>query len=144
MTALSENRTTNSPFLQVTGHLFPTLSGPAPALLRVPLCLFDRWPGRKPLDDFGCPVFDVGGRDFLTLLFSRLSHHTTVQLANSRRINQPPPFPAAQRMWMISAHYCFKSFSCNTYESPCTCCKQKTHGLAKLFRVTGSKNSGRK
>src|SRR6266566_4274675 len=96
MTALSENRTTNSPFLQVTGHLFAT------AFLRVPLCLFDRWPGRKPLDDFGCPVLDVGGRDFLTLLFSRSSHHTnhspaliTVQLSNSHRINQPPLFPAA-------------------------------------------------
>src|SRR6266446_1974211 len=27
-----------------------------------------------------------------------------------------------------------KSFSCNTYESPRKCCKQKTYGKAKSFR----------
>src|SRR5260370_7393764 len=33
----------------------------------------------------------------------------------------------------VTAHPCFKSFSCNTYESPRKCCKQKTYALAKLF-----------
>jgi hypothetical protein len=34
----------------------------------------------------------------------------------------------------VTAHYCFKSFSCNTYGSPRKCCKQKTYGLANSFR----------
>src|SRR5882762_5871668 len=32
---------------------------------------------------------------------------------------------------LITAHSCLKSFSCNTYESPRKCCKQKTYTLAK-------------
>ena len=42
----------------------------------------------------------------------------------------------------VSAHYCFKSFSCNTYESPPKCCKQKTYGLAKPFRCNTYKKQG--
>ncbi len=43
-----------------------------------------------------------------------------------------------------TAHYCFKSFSCNTYGLPCKCCKQKTYGLAKPFRCsTYRKHGGR-
>src|SRR5207302_10029094 len=37
-------------------------------------------------------------------------------------------------------HYCFKSFSCNPYESPRKCCKQKTYGLAKPFRCSRVEN----
>src|SRR5882757_2584480 len=43
---------------------------------------------------------------------------------------------------LISAHYCLKSFSCNTYESPRKCCKQKTYGLAKPFRCNPCKKQG--
>ncbi len=42
----------------------------------------------------------------------------------------------------VSAHYCFKSFSCNTYGSPRKCCKQKTYGLAKPFRCNTYKKQG--
>src|SRR6267378_3720993 len=42
----------------------------------------------------------------------------------------------------ITAHYCFKSFSCNTYGSPRKCCKQKTYGLAKPFRCNTYKKQG--
>src|SRR5882762_5368839 len=41
-----------------------------------------------------------------------------------------------------TAHYCFKSFSCNTYRFPRKCCKQKTYGLAKPFRCTTYKKHG--
>ena len=40
------------------------------------------------------------------------------------------------------AHYCFKSFSCNTYGSPRKCCKQKTYGQAKPFRCNTYKKQG--
>ncbi len=43
----------------------------------------------------------------------------------------------------VSAHYCFKSFSCNTYESPPKCCKQKTYGQAKPFRCNTYKKRGK-
>src|SRR5258708_30101631 len=35
-----------------------------------------------------------------------------------------------------------KSFNCNTYGSPCKCCKQKTYGLAKSFRCNTYKKPG--
>ena len=35
-----------------------------------------------------------------------------------------------------------KSFSCNTYEPPRKCCKQKTYGLAKPFRCNTYKKHG--
>src|SRR6267378_8462148 len=35
-----------------------------------------------------------------------------------------------------------KSFSCNTYESPPKYCKQKTYGVAKLFRCNTYKKQG--
>ncbi len=41
-----------------------------------------------------------------------------------------------------AAHYCFKSFSCNTYEPPRKCCKQKTYGLVKPFRCNTYKKRG--
>ena len=41
-----------------------------------------------------------------------------------------------------AAHYCLKSFSCNTYGSPRKCCKQKTYGLAKPFRCNTYKKHG--
>jgi hypothetical protein len=41
-----------------------------------------------------------------------------------------------------TAHYCFKSFSCNTYGSSRKCCKQKTYGLAKSFRCNTYKKQG--
>src|SRR6266852_2858578 len=47
------------------------------------------------------------------------------------------PYPVG-----VSAHYCLKSFSCNTYESPRKCCKQKTYGLAKPFRCNTYKKQG--
>src|SRR6266403_1425762 len=41
-----------------------------------------------------------------------------------------------------AAHYCPKSFSCNTYGSPRKCCKQKTYGLTKPFRCSTYKKHG--
>src|SRR5882762_7409764 len=41
-----------------------------------------------------------------------------------------------------AAHYCFKSFTCNTYGPPRKCCKQKTYGLVKPFRCTYKKTGG--
>ncbi len=41
-----------------------------------------------------------------------------------------------------AAHYCFKSFSLNTYGSPRKCCKQKTYGLTKPFRCNTYKKHG--
>jgi len=41
-----------------------------------------------------------------------------------------------------TAHYCLKSFNCNTYGSPRKCCKQKTYGLAKPFRCNTYKKHG--
>src|SRR5713101_937188 len=41
-----------------------------------------------------------------------------------------------------AAHYCFKSFNCNTYGSPRKCCKQKTYGLTKPFRCNTYKKQG--
>ena len=38
--------------------------------------------------------------------------------------------------------YCFKSFSCNTYESPRKCCKQKTYGPTKSFSCNTYKKHG--
>jgi hypothetical protein len=35
-----------------------------------------------------------------------------------------------------------KSFSCNTYETPCKCCKQKTYDMAKTFRCNTYKKQG--
>src|SRR5713101_1570881 len=32
------------------------------------------------------------------------------------------------------AHSCSNSFSCNTYNSPRKCCRQKTYGRSKSFR----------
>src|SRR5712664_1285375 len=42
----------------------------------------------------------------------------------------------------VTTHYCFKSFSCNTYEPPRKCCKQKTYGPAKPFRCNTYKKHG--
>src|SRR5712692_431638 len=42
--------------------------------------------------------------------------------------------PAGRKNPLPAAHYCFKSFSCNTYGSPRKCCKQKTYGLTNPFR----------
>ncbi len=42
--------------------------------------------------------------------------------------------PAGRKNPLPAAHYCLKSFSCNTYESPRKCCKQKTYAKAKPFR----------
>ncbi len=43
---------------------------------------------------------------------------------------------------LITAHTCFKSFSCNTYGFPRKCCKQKTYGQAKPFRCNTYKKPG--
>ncbi len=43
---------------------------------------------------------------------------------------------------LITAHSCFKSFSCNTYGSLRKCCKQKTYGQAKSFRCNTYKKQG--
>jgi hypothetical protein len=42
----------------------------------------------------------------------------------------------------ITAHYCFKSFRCNTYESPRKYCKQQTYSLAKPFKCNTYKKHG--
>ncbi len=42
----------------------------------------------------------------------------------------------------VTAHYRFKSFSCNTYGSPRKCCKQKTYGMANSFRCNTYKKQG--
>src|SRR6266849_9399711 len=41
-----------------------------------------------------------------------------------------------------TVHYCSKSFSCNTYETPRKCCKQKTYASAKSFRCNTYKKQG--
>src|SRR5229473_282348 len=41
-----------------------------------------------------------------------------------------------------TVHYCSKSFSCNTYETPRKCCKQKTYASAKSFRCNTYKKPG--
>ncbi len=41
-----------------------------------------------------------------------------------------------------TAHYCFKSFSCNTYGPPRKCCKQKTYAPPKPFRCNTYKKHG--
>src|SRR5882762_7970089 len=43
----------------------------------------------------------------------------------------------------VPFHHCFNSFTCNTYEPPRKCCKQKTYVLAKPFRCNTYKNTGR-
>jgi|SRR5713226_4376885 len=53
-----------------------------------------------------------------------------------------PVFLLTDHSPLITAHYCFKSFSCNTYGSPCKCCKQKTYGQAKPFRCNTYKKQG--
>jgi hypothetical protein len=42
----------------------------------------------------------------------------------------------------VTTHYRFKSFSCNTYGSPCKYCKQKTYCGAKPFRCNTYKKRG--
>src|SRR6266851_6076686 len=41
-----------------------------------------------------------------------------------------------------TAHSSLKSFSCNTYEAPRKCCKQKTYASAKSFRCNTYKKQG--
>src|SRR5713226_2630590 len=53
-----------------------------------------------------------------------------------------PVFLLTDHSPLITAHYCFKSFSCNTYGSPYKCCKQKTYGQAKPFRCNTYKKQG--
>src|SRR6266513_134129 len=43
------------------------------------------------------------------------------------------------RSGRVTAHYCYKSFNCNTCGSPRKCCKQKTYGPAKPFRCNTTK-----
>src|ERR1700682_3052650 len=43
---------------------------------------------------------------------------------------------------LTTAHFSFKSFSCNTYGSPRKCCKQKTYSPAKPFRCNTYKKQG--
>src|SRR6267378_7368785 len=62
---------------------------------------------------------------------TRLSHPSCGAEHSFRTTN---PLPAA--------HYCLKSFSCNTYGSPRKCCKQKTYGLTKPFRCSTYKKHG--
>lgn len=50
------------------------------------------------------------------------------------RIGDPDPIG--------TAHTFIKSFSCNTYEPPRKCCKQKTYVLTKPFRCTTYKKTG--
>src|SRR6266849_4246839 len=50
--------------------------------------------------------------------------------------------PAGRKNPLPAAHYCFKSFSCNTYGSPRKCCKQKTYGPTKSFRCNTYKKQG--
>ena|ERR1700687_1551356 len=42
----------------------------------------------------------------------------------------------------LTAHFSFKSFTCNTYGPPRKCCKQKTYSLAKPFRCNTYKKHG--
>src|SRR5713226_7905132 len=53
-----------------------------------------------------------------------------------------PVFLLTDHSPLITAHYCFKSFSCNTYGSSRKCCKQKTYGLVKPFRCNTYKKPG--
>src|SRR5882672_1960466 len=62
---------------------------------------------------------------------TRLSHPSCGAEHSFRTTN---PLPAA--------HYCLKSFSCNTYGSSRKCCKQKTYGLTKPFRCSTYKKHG--
>src|SRR6266852_5123635 len=43
---------------------------------------------------------------------------------------------------LITAHYRFKSFNCNTYGPPRKCCKQKTYCMANSFRCNTYKKVG--
>jgi hypothetical protein len=43
---------------------------------------------------------------------------------------------------LITAHSCFKSLRCNTYEPPRKCCKQKTYAPANPFRCNTYKKQG--
>jgi hypothetical protein len=51
------------------------------------------------------------------------------------------PFPYLVTS-LLPCFLLLKSFSCNTYESPRKCCKQKTYGLAKPFRCNTYKKHG--
>ena len=44
--------------------------------------------------------------------------------------------------WVTGRSYSHKCFRCNTYGSPRKCCKQKTYGIAKLFRCNTYKKQG--
>ncbi len=65
--------------------------------------------------------FDFQPSDLQTFKRLRASSFAFISFA------EPPPF---------------KSFSCNTYSPPRKCCKQKTYGLAKLFRCNIYKKHG--
>src|ERR1700730_9760446 len=42
----------------------------------------------------------------------------------------------------VTAHYCFKSFTCNTHGSLRKCCKQKTYAQLSPLNATFTKNRG--
>jgi len=54
----------------------------------------------------------------------------------------PPSLHPTDHCPLTTAHHSFKSFSCNTYESPRKCCKQKTYAPAKPFRCNTYKKPG--
>src|SRR6266852_9688147 len=55
---------------------------------------------------------------------------------------RPTLFSPLITLYRSSTHHCFKSFSCNTYQSSRKCCKQKTYVAAKPFRCNTYKKHG--
>src|SRR6266852_9374181 len=56
---------------------------------------------------------------------------------------RPTLFSPLITLYRSSTHHCFKSFSCNTYQSSRKCCKQKTYVAAKPFRCNTYKKHGK-
>jgi hypothetical protein len=63
--------------------------------------------------------------------FCGAEHAFSAEIADVGRTN---PLPVVR--------YCFKSFTCNTYESARKCCKQKTYDLTKPFSCNTYKKRG--
>src|SRR6266704_3779645 len=84
-----------------------------------------------PRHPFGAPPpsAEQSQRSFLYVVTSLLPYLTMALSSCPDRRSRSCRDPVR-----VTAHYCFNSFSCNTYVYPFKCCKQKTYGLAKPFR----------
>jgi hypothetical protein len=96
---------------------------------------FPFWLVLRPVEGFISSGAEGNSAPRACRLSSTNSTAPVVPSFRSSHVARPDPIG-------VTARYCSKSFSCNTYGSPRKCCKQKTYGHAKFFRCNTYRKHG--